>query len=268
MTPALVGITALAAASVQAATGLGFALVLTPVLFALLSPAGAILTATVLGVELNLLVLLAERRRPRIAWHEVVPLLLAALPGTIVGILLLRALSKPVLQVTVGVAVLVAALVRARVDRTARTSRTARASRAARASGDGEAASGPGSGSSPARLALGFTSGALTTSTGVSGPPVALWLARCGLTPGELRDSLSAIFLAIGIAALVALIPVQGRAHLDPTLIAAGVACVVGGHALGSRAFTRLAAHRFEPLLLTVIAAAGIASIVAGAGSL
>jgi len=261
MTPALVGIMALAAASVQATTGLGFALVLTPVLFALLSPAGAILTATVLGVELNLLVLLAERRRPRVAWNEVVPLLLAALPGTIFGIMLLRALSKPVLQITVGVAVLVAAIVRARVDH------------AARAAVDGAAENEPKArnrtnGSPSARVALGFTSGALTTSTGVSGPPLALWLARRGLTPSELRDSLSAIFLAIGIAALVALIPVVHRAHLDPTQIAAGVACVVGGHALGSRAFTRLAAHRFEPLLLTVIAAAGVASIVAGVGSL
>jgi uncharacterized protein len=246
MTPALVGITALAAASVQATTGLGFALILTPVLFALLSPAGAILTATVLGVELNLLVLLAERRRPRVAWNEVVPLLAAALPGTVVGILLLRALSKPVLQVSVGVAVLAAAILRARAHR-ARESH--------------------GGASSGARIALGFTSGALTTSTGVSGPPLALWLARRGLTPAELRDSLSAIFLAIGIAALVALTPVLGRAHVDLAQIAAGVACVVGGHALGSRAFTRLAAHRFEPLLLTVIAAAGIASIVAGVGS-
>jgi uncharacterized membrane protein YfcA len=245
LTPALVGITALAAASVQATTGLGFALVLTPVLFALLAPAGAILTATVLGLELNLLVLLGERRRPRVAWSEVVPLLLAAVPGTVFGILLLRTLSKPVLQISVGAAVIAAALVRARVDRV-----------------------GQGPGSAPARLALGFTSGALTTSTGVSGPPLALWLARRGLTPGELRDSLSAIFLAIGIVALAALVPVLHRAHLDPVQIVAGLGCVVAGHALGSRAFVRMDSRRFEPLLLVVIAGAGAASIAAGAGAL
>jgi uncharacterized membrane protein YfcA len=245
VTPALVGITALAAASVQATTGLGFALVLTPVLFALLAPAGAIVTATVLGLELNLLVLLGERRRPRVAWSEIVPLLIAAVPGTVFGILLLRALSKPVLQISVGVAVIAAAIVRARVDRSAH-----------------------GRGNAPARLALGFTSGALTTSTGVSGPPLALWLARRGLTPGELRDSLSAIFLAIGIIALLALVPVLHRAHLDLADIAAGLACVVGGHALGSRAFARLKSHWFDPLLLMVIASAGVASVIAGAGSL
>jgi uncharacterized protein len=215
------------------------------VLFALLAPAGAIVTATVLGLELNLLVLLGERRRPRVAWGEVVPLLVAAVPGTLFGILLLRALSKPILQITVGLAVIAAAIVRWRVNRGAH-----------------------GRGSASARLALGFTSGALTTSTGVSGPPLALWLARRGLTPGELRDTLSAIFFAIGVAAMLALIPVFGRAHLQPVAIAAGLGCVVGGHALGSRAFARLDARRFEPLLLVVIACAGVASVVAGAGAL
>lgn len=245
MTPALVGIAALAAAGVQATTGLGFALVLTPVLFALLAPAGAILTVTVLGLELNLLVLLGERRRPQVAWGEVVPLLGAAVPGTVFGILLLRALSKPVLQVSVGVAVMAAALARARVDRRAH-----------------------GGGSGSVRLALGFTSGALATSTGVSGPPLALWLARRGLTPSELRDSLSAIFLAIGMVALLALVPVLDRAHLDPVQIVIGVGCVLGGHALGSRVFSRLSSHRFEPLLLVVIACSGAASIAAGVAAL
>jgi uncharacterized protein len=245
MTPALIGVSALAAASVQATTGLGFALVLTPVVFALLAPAGAILIVTLLGLELNLLVLLAERRRPRIAWREIIPLLLAAAPGTVCGILLLRALSKPVLQIGVGSAVIIASLLRAKLGR-----RTAV------------------SGSAGARLALGFTSGALTTSTGVSGPPLALWLARCGLTPGELRDSLSAIFLAIGVVGLLALIPLLHRAHLDPVEVLAGLACVVGGHALGSRAFARLEARRFEPLLLAVIACAGVASIAAGVSGL
>ncbi len=239
------GITALAAASVQATTGLGFALVLTPVLFAVLAPTGAIVTATVLGLELNLLVLLGERRHPRVAWGEVVPLLAAAVPGTVFGILLLEALSKPVLQIGVGVAVLAAAVVRARADRSAR----------------------PGA-SKPAQLAVGFTSGALTTATGVTGPPLALWLARRGLTPAELRDSLSAMFLVIGIAAMLALLPVLHMAHLHPALIAAGLGCVVGGHALGSRAFHRLESHRFERLLLVVIAGAGVASIAVGVGAL
>jgi uncharacterized membrane protein YfcA len=245
VTVALIGVGALAAACVQAATGLGFALVLSPVMFALVSPEAAIVTVTVLGLELNLLVLLGERRRPRVAWHEVGPILAAAVPGIVCGVLLLRALPKPVLQIAVGIAVLAAAVLQARGSRRV-----------------GEP------GSAQARLATGFASGALTTSAGVSGPPIALWLTRRGLTPGEIRDSLSASFFAIGLIAIIALIPVLPRAHLRPAWLVAGVLCVLGGHAIGSRAFTRLEAQRFEPLLLAVILAAGAASIVLGAGAL
>lgn len=247
MTLALVCAGALAAASVQATAGIGFALVLTPVMFAVLSPTGAIVTVTVLGLELNLLVLLAERRRPRVAWRELVPILVAAAPGTVCGVLVLRALPKPVLQVTVGLALIVAAtlLARRRVEPVP-----------------------TGSGSAPSRLAVGFTTGVLTTSTGVSGPPLALWLASTRLTPAELRDSLSALFVAIGVIGFASLAPVLGRAHLDASLVAAGLACVVGGHAIGRRAFARIEARRFRPLLLLIIVAAGVASVVAGAGGL
>ena len=241
MTLALVGMGAAAAACVQATTGLGFAMVLTPVLFALLTPTAAIVIVTALGLELNLLVLLGERRRPRVVWRELVPILAAAAPGIVCGVLLLRALPKPALQVSVGVLLIAAAL--------RRRPRTVASE-----------------GSTPGRLAVGFTSGVLTTSTGLSGPPIALWLSRLGLAPGEVRDSLSAVFLAIGVIAFLALAPVVGRAHLDPALIGAGLACVVAGHALGRRAFARLDAHRFEPLMRAIILCAGAASIVAGLG--
>ena len=240
----LVGLTALAAACLQAATGLGFALVLTPVLFAVLSPAGAIITVTALGLELNLLVLLAERRRPVVAWAEVLPILAAAVPGTVCGVLILRALPKPVLQIAVGVLVIAAAVLRVRMRRPAVTH-----------------------GGSVRRLTLGLVTGALTTSSGVSGPPLALWLSHRGLRPAELRDSLSASFLAIGVIGGFALLPVLGRAHLSASLLAVGLACVIGGHALGRRAFAALDARGFEPLLLAVILIAGLASVVAGLAS-
>jgi uncharacterized membrane protein YfcA len=246
MTVAFVGLGALLAACVQSTTGLGFALILTPIVFALQSPMAAILIVTALGLGLNVLVLLGERRRPRVAWGEVAPILLSATPGAVCGLIVLRALPKPTLQVAVGVLVVLAALVGVRARRTQQA--------------DAE------SGSSSARLAIGFTTGALTTATGVSGPPLALWLARRGLAPGEVRDTLSAMFFAIGVIALLLLLPRD--VHLNPLLLVAGLACVVAGHALGSRAFVRIEARRFEPLLLAVILCAGIGSVASGASAL
>jgi hypothetical protein len=39
---------------------------------------------------------------------------------------------------------------------------------------------------------------------------------------------------------------------------------VVAGHAVGRRAFARIDAERYEPLLLAIVVAAGAASVVAG----
>ena len=237
---------ALAAAVVQASTGLGFALILSPAVFALLEPESAVVAITVLGLVLNGLVLFGERRRPRVAWSEVGPILAASVPGAVCGVLILRALPKPALQIAVGVAVIGAALLRAR-------------SAARRRS--------PTAGDPRARLALGFATGALSTSAGVNGPPMALWFAHRGLGPAEIRDSLSAAFLGLGIIAAVVLAPVLAAAddvEIDWAALAAALACVVAGHAVGRRAFARLDAARYEPLLLGIVVAAGAASLVAG----
>jgi uncharacterized protein len=230
---------------VQAATGLGFALVLGPAVFALLEPERAIVAITVLGLALNGLVLFAERRRPRVAWSEVGPILAAAVPGAVAGVLVLRALPKSTLQVAVGVAVVAAAALRAR----------ARAREVAPTAGDPRA-----------RLALGFASGTLTTSAGVNGPPIALWLAHRGLGPSDMRDSLSAAFLGLCVIGGLVLAPVLATAgaEIDWLALAVGLVCVVAGHAVGRRVFARLDGARYEPLLLALVTAAGLASIAAG----
>jgi uncharacterized protein len=240
---ALVAAGALVAACVQATSGIGFALILTPVLFALMPAVGAIVTATALGLVLNVLILFGERRPLSVAWDEVVPIVLAAVPGTVAGLLLLRTLPKPALQIAVGLIVIWAAVVRMRGP--ART---------------------PVRGGALARLTLGFTTGTLTTSAGVSGPPVALWLASRGLPAAGVRDSLSAMFLALGVVAVLTLLPVLHSAHLGAGVLVVAAIAVVIGHAIGSRLFTRLSAHRFELLLLTIILVAGTTSLVLGAG--
>jgi uncharacterized membrane protein YfcA len=244
MTFALVAVGAFVAACVQATSGLGFALILTPVLFALMSPVGAILTTTGLGIVLNVLVLFAERRRLSVAWSEVVPILAAAAPGSVLGLLLLRALPKPVLQIVVGIAVIAAALLRLRGHLRVH------------AHGAWQ------------RAALGFTTGTFSTSTGVSGPPVALWLSSVGLQATAVRDSLSATFLGLGILTAVTLLPVIGDAHVGLSVLVAAVASVVAGHAIGSRLFARLTTNRFELLLLAIIFVAGATSLALGVDSL
>jgi uncharacterized membrane protein YfcA len=128
-------------------------------------------------------------------------------------------------------------------------------------------ATAPTPGDPRARVVLGFATGALSTSAGVNGPPMALWFAHRGLGPAQIRDSLSAAFLGLGLIAAVVLAPVLATAddvEVDWPALAVALLFVVGGHAVGMRAFARIDARRYEPLLLAIVIAAGAASIVAG----
>jgi uncharacterized protein len=234
----LAGAAALAGAFVQSATGFGFALVLSPALFAVLDPYEAITTMLLLGPPLNALVLHdSDRGDARV--RMLVPVLVAAVPGLALGVVALELLSKPVLQVAVGAAVVTAAAWQ--LHHRAR---------------------------SPAAWLAGLTSGALTTSISVSGPPVVLWLEGKGVSPGEFRATLAASFLVLNVAggAIVVIAGGTGAVRLD--VVFALLALAVVGHVLGSRAHRRLAGPRFRAVALALVACTGVASLVAGLASL
>ena len=231
-----------AGAAIQSATGFGFALVLGPALFAVLEPREAVTALLVLGVAISVLILFAERRRPPIRWRLVAPLLAGAAPGLALGVVVLEALSKSALQVSLGVCVLAAAVVQAR--------------RPEPVGGDGSLA---------ASLAVGFTSGALTTSTSISGPPLVLWLEARGLRPDELRSSLAAAFLPLGVfGGIVVLATAGGGDGVAPGVLLPLLALTIAGHFAGAWMFRRIDPARFRALVLLTVAAAGVASVAAG----
>jgi uncharacterized protein len=229
-------------AAVQSATGFGFALILGPAVFAVLHPQQAVSALLVLGLALNVLVL-ADGRRVAVPWRSLAPALLAAVPGLVAGALILRALPKPVLQVAVGAAVIVAAV----VQLAGRTSAV------------------PHEPSLGGACAVGMVSGVLTTSTSVSGPPLVLWFESLGLGPAEMRTSLAVCFLALNLAGAAALIGAGGTGALAGAgLLLPLLALVVAGHLTGARAFRRLDPSRFRLVVLGLVIVAGAASLAAG----
>jgi hypothetical protein len=115
----------------------------------------------------------------------------------------------------------------------------------------------------PAGVA-GFTSGALTTSINVSGPPIVLWLEARGARPEEFRASLAATFLALDLAGGALLLVAEGTESIEPGKVGPLLALVVAGYALGAWAFRRLNRDRFYTLVLALVACTGAASVVAG----
>jgi len=235
-----------AGASIQSATGFGFALVLSPALFAVVDPDQAVSALLVLGLVLNVLVLFGGGRPGPVRWHALAPMLAAAGPGLAAGALLLSVLSKAVLQVAVGLLVVAAAALQLR-----------------------RPAPEPAPAGRATALAAGLATGTLTTATSVSGPPLVLWFDAQGTRPAELRASLAASFLALNLAGALVLLAVGSlRSPARPEALAALLALTAAGHLAGAWVFRRLDGRRFREIVLALVACAGAASVVAGLSGL
>jgi uncharacterized protein len=243
----LASLATLLAATVQSGTGFGFALVLGPAMVALLTPGQAIAAVLVLGLELNLLVLFAERRERLVASEPLRPILLWALPGLVAGAFVVRAVSKGVLQLMVGLAVLLA--VAAQLG-------------SVRQRGENGRPRNPAG----ARL-VGVLTGVLTTATSVSGAVLVLWLHQLGVGGARLRDSLSATFLWLNIAGAVilALVPGTHAGAGHASWLLALVPAVAIGHFAGRLIFERLSARQHQTVVLAFVVLAGLVSLVGGA---
>jgi uncharacterized protein len=238
----------MAGAALQSSIGFGFALVAAPLLFAAASPPEAIGLMIVLGVEIGLLTMLTERRRPEPVWRDVAVVAAWSLPGALAGVAVLRALDELALQLLVTAGVLATLVVNLRAAR--------------------RAPPPPGSAHEPprwARPAAGVVSGALNTSTGTGGPPVVLLMMSRGLRPGVVRDTLTATFLGFApVSTLALLLTSTGDAVPDAAALAVLIPLTALGHVAGRPLFARLAAGRAYERVLTVVLLATVAAGLLG----
>jgi uncharacterized protein len=230
----LAAVAAFAGAFVQSATGMGFALLLSPALFAVMDPEEAVTAVLLLGAALCALVWFESRR---VKPHHLPALLAPAVPGLAVGVVVLAALSKETLQIGLGIVVVAAALWQLRHGGAALRLNA---------------------------LAAGFISGVLTTSVSVNGPPLALWLESEAVRPAVFRVTLAASFLILDIAGVGLIVSRHGTDAVDLGRLPPLLACVLAGYALGALGFRRLDAERFSKVALGVVVCTGIASIIAG----
>jgi uncharacterized protein len=229
----LAALAALAGAAVQSASGLGFALVLTPALFAVMDPEEAVTAVLLLGAALCVLVLIESHR---VGTYGLARLLVPAVPGLVVGVVVLVALSKESLQVGVGLAVIIVATWQLRHRAAVRL---------------------------PAALA-GFLSGVLTTSISINGPPLALWLESERVPPPEFRTTLAAAFFSLDVAGVALILAREGAGTVELGKLGPLLGCVIVGYGVGAVGFRRLDPERFSTVALVVVICTGVASVVAG----
>ena len=237
-----VALATFAGATLQSATGFGYALLAGPATFAAADPAEAITILLALGTILNILIMAGESRESSIRTSELVPILGWAAPGVVAGIFILFALSKSTLQVIVGVCVILAVAIQVQRGRSKRHGTTP-----------------------TAQVVASLAAGTLTTTTATAGPPLVLLLESAGATPEEFRDTMAALLLGLNLMGAFALVVAGNRAELpEAATLALLVAVVVVGRFVGRLVFDRMDAESFRLAGLALIVASGLGSIAAG----
>ena len=246
MTPLLLatGVAVAAGAALQSATGFGFALLAAPLAFAALDAQEAIGLLLLLGMEIGVLTLATEGRRPQPFVRRCATVLAWSIPAAVVGVAVLKALDAVTLQIAVSVGV-AATLVARRLT--------------------ADHPRGP----EPrwAAPVTGLSAGALVTSTNTSGPPLLLYLVGRGDEPHRVRDTLTVCQLGLSIIGAIALLA-TGTTDAVPGwgLVAAFVPLVALAHLAGRPLFAHLArSGSYEPVLnatLVVAVAAGLVTAV------
>lgn len=179
LSPLVVGI-ALLAAGVNGAIGYGFSTLVVPVAL-LLYPSSVLNPGIVLAeIALNLLSLFLNRRALPQVVRRVLPMMIASLPGIVLGVWVLKRLHPDVLRFATYAVLLPLVLLQA-----AGLRRPLR----------------PGS---PAEVPMGFGIGVLYSCTTISGPPLGLLFNNQGLAQDEFRAALSLFRVTESLATAVA----------------------------------------------------------------
>lgn len=215
-------------AFVQGSLGIGFALIVAPVV-GMLKPELLPVTLLLLMLPLNLHV--AVREREHVDWPGTTWITVGRLAGTFVGLWLLAALSLDQLDLAVGVFTVVAA--------------------------GAALVAPPFTPNRPSALAVGLFTGITETATGIGGPPLAL-LYQHAKAP-VLRATVALCFLVGEVMSLMVL-AISGRLGSEQLLAALYLAPAV---LLGS-AVSRLAHHRIagRGLRLAVLSFAIVSGLI------
>ena len=224
-------LSALLAGILSGLTGFGLALISTPLLLFVYEPKTVVVLTAALSVFINFTIVLDSWRdaERRLAAGLLVP----ACVGAIVGVEILKSVDPDYIRLAVGVVVVFSALLLLRDIRL------------------------PGARSMWGIVVAGSTSGALSTATGLAGPPIVLLLASRDLPKHDFRGTNALYFLVLSLIGLVVLylrgILVGDDVPLVLTLIPAAFLGKVAGTAL----LKRVSERAFRTISLGIVILTG-----------
>ncbi len=229
----VIAVTLLASVA-QGLTGFGFTLIVLPFFLLVMDVRDAVVISSLLGM-VNV-ALTAMRVWRGVPWPTVLRLLLGSFGGMPFGLAVLLLTPQEALRIGVGLSAVVMAGALARGLRI-------------RARG------------TASELAVGVVSGVLRTSTGMSGPPVVLYLQGRGYPPEEFRAALVVFFLIGGIASIGAFLGADVISGNALVLAAAALPAVFAGNWGGDRLLRLVDVALFRRLVLLLLAATALSGV-------
>jgi hypothetical protein len=222
---------ALLAGTVTGLTGFGLALISTPLLLFVYEPRTVVVLTVFFSIFINIAVVWDSWREAR---HPLaLALLLPSVVGVVLGAEVLRVVDPLYIRLAVGVVVVFSALLLLRDVRL------------------------PGAETRWGPLVAGSASGALSTSTGLAGPPIVLLLASRGLPKAEFRSTSALYFLAMSGVGLLVL---AGRGLIEGgemRLALVLVPAAIIGKIVGTAFLRRVSERAFRALSLGLVILTG-----------
>ena len=234
----------LAAGLVAGVTGFGFVLVSAPLLLLLFSPPTVVAVGLLLNLVASLVVALDGWRV--VQRRTILGLLPGAALGLVAGGWLLRVLDAAAIKLVAGLAVMGFALLVLGGWRL------------------------PGARSRWATTLSGVVSGALTPTTGLSGPPIALLFTARALPPHPFRATIAGYFVVVDVLGLALVLTGSGITRAGMGLAGLLTPTALVGMLLGRRALRHVSPERFRTgvlvLLLFTGCVAGVSALATLAG--
>lgn len=235
---AFAALAVLVAAAARRLTGFGFALLGAPLLSLVLSPQQLVIIILLLQVALGVPAVLEFRER--IEWPMLGQLALGGVVTAPLGAWLLMRADPDLVLFVLGLVVIAAAGILG----FAPNMLSFRASR-------------------PANVACGMVAGALSSSVGMPGPPVAIYfLGQADLTAATRRAMLIITFSALACVSLAVAIP-KGQVSADLFWLSALLLppVLLGGH-LGEQLHKHINAQFGQRIALTLVILSGVVCLV------
>jgi len=223
-------------------TGFGFALISVPPLLLLYEPTTVVALMICITIATSGIVMVSGRSE--LDWRLVFALFPGALLGLAIGTRILQDVDPVALKIVAGtfVAIYSVALL---------------------------AGFQPVGGRNPiAIFAASLTSGALATSTGLSGPPIVMLLSARQMAKDAFRSTITTYFVVIAIASLPLLLAsgAVGQSEIVTSLWLSPAAMV--GTFVGNRLVRKMNAAAFRKLTLVLLLVTGLMGIITAAVAL